>query len=201
MPLNRTFRWVAASAFAALALTGCVQQNPTDNPTRQVTDPQALEQDDQGYASVALHFVGTPGAVGTNETTYPFGTCGNVLVRKNSVPVHYENTEDAVAEALGFLLNTGQFYHGDPPVTNPVMLSQDTLKIKTIDAGISDITVDFTGSLATHTGCEAERAQAQIYATVAATAQTQDVTITLDGQDFADAVGTQPFDVSQLNID
>src|SRR5690625_2588522 len=123
--------------------------------------------------------------------------CDDTLVTIHTVPIHAETSNEHVASAIQFLLNDSQYYHGSPSVTNSLTLSE-TLELSSVDVSRSSVDIELTGDVEVRGECEAYRIQAQMYATVANTADLDDVSITVDGTELDDVLGLEPFDVTQL---
>src|SRR5690625_6731917 len=123
--------------------------------------------------------------------------CDDTLVTIHTVPIHAETSNEHVASAIRFLLDDSQYYHGSPSVTNSLTLSE-TLELNSVDVGRDSVDIALSGDVVVQSQCEAHRIQAQMYGTAAATAQIEDVSITVDGTELNEVLGLEPFDTSQL---
>lgn len=192
---------LAALTASALLLAGCGSlgnsdqtgdngdgQGPVESPT---PDPQ----DD--FQSLQVNMVAPSG------TYFPDGIdgmtfgCSDTLVTVDTVPVYAENPEEYVSDALEFLLNDSQYYHGDPAVTNSLTLSE-TLELSSVEVGRDSVDIAFSGDVVVQSECEAYRIQAQLYGTAASTAGVENVNISVDGTELNQVLGLEPFETSQL---
>src|SRR5699024_1152803 len=123
--------------------------------------------------------------------------CSDTLVTVGTVPIEAQSPEEHVAAAIEFLLDDSQYYHGDPAVTNSLTLSE-TLELSRVDLERDAVHVDLTGEPIVQSECEAYRIQAQLYGTVASTADVEEVSISVEGTELNDVLNVAPFDTSQL---
>lgn len=182
-------------------LTGCgsLSNGAPDQPEPEVTEaaPSPSEDPNDDFQSLKVNMVAQSG------TYFPDGVegiefgCSDTLVTISTVPMHAETTQDQVEAAIRFLLDDSQYYHGSPSVTNSLTLSE-TLELNSVDVGRDSVDIALSGDVVVQSQCEAHRIQAQMYGTAAATAQIEDVSITVDGTELNEVLGLEPFDTSQL---
>ena len=180
----RTVQTAALATVAALALSACtVTDSPTDGSTDgDYTLPEASLE---GFTQVPLYFVGIQGDFPPSITGHEVA-CGDLLVRRTSVPVR---TEDPATTALNFLLHDEYYSHGDPPMTNSLALSEEDLTLEGIDVQGDTVTVRLTGDLVTRSHCESYRIRAQLHSTAADASDVQNARILLNGQDLDEQLG------------
>lgn len=192
---------LAGLTASALLLAGCGSLGNSDqagnsgNGEGPVESPTPDPQDD--FQSLQVNMVAPSG------TYFPDGIdgmtfgCSDTLVTVDTVPVYAENPEEHVSDALEFLLNDSQYYHGDPAVTNSLTLSE-TLELSSVEVGRDSVDIAFSGDVVVQSECEAYRIQAQLYGTTASTAGVENVNISVDGTELNQVLGLEPFETSQL---
>ena len=194
---------LAALAASAILLAGCgifpdnSQSSATDDTEQQgqVDAPAPDPQDD--FQALQVNMVAPSG------THFPDGVdgmtfgCSDTLVTVDTVPIEAETPEEHVADAIQFLLDDSQYYHGDPAVTNSLTLSE-TLELSSVEVGRDSVDIELTGDVVARSECEAYRIQAQMYGTAASTAGVEEVNITVNGTDLNEVLGLEPFDTPQL---
>ena len=193
---------VGALAVCTALLAGCGTFSDDASPNEPDPEPTAAapsvsaDPNDE-FQSLQVNMVAQSG------TYFPEGVdgvdfgCSDTLVTISTVPIHADSTQDHVAAAIQFLLDDSQYYHGSPSVTNSLTLSE-TLELSSVEVDRNSVEIALTGDVVVQSECEAHRIQAQMYGTAAATAQLEDVTITVDDTELADVLGLEPFDTSQL---
>lgn len=182
-------------------LTGCgsLSNGAPDQAEPEVTEaaPSPSEDPNDEFQSLRVNMVAQSG------TYFPDGVegiefgCSDTLVTISTVPMHAETPQDQVEAAIRFLLDDSQYYHGSPSVTNSLTLSE-TLELESVEVGRNSVDIALSGDVVVQSECEAYRIQAQMYGTAAATAQIDDVSITVDGTELNETLGLEPFDTSQL---
>ena len=194
-----TLATVAVVCTGLLAGCGTSSNSAADTePSPEVTqEPSPSTDPDDDFQPLQVSMVAQSG------TRFPDGIdgvtigCSDTLVTIDTVPIETADREDHVTQAIQFLLNDSQYYHGSPSVTNSLTLSE-TLELSSVDVSRSSVEIELTGNVEVRGECEAYRIQAQMYATVANTADVDDVSITVDGTELDDVLGLEPFDVAQL---
>ena len=189
-------------ALCTVLLVGCgnssdnaVSDEPDLEPT--ATAPSASADPNDEFQPLQVNMVAQSG------TYFPDGVdgvefgCSDTLVTISTVPIHADSTQDHVAAAIQFLLDDSQYYHGSPAVTNSLTLSE-TLELSSVEVDRNSVEIALTGDVVVQSECEAHRIQAQMYGTAAATAQLEDVTITVDDTELHEVLGLEAFDTSQL---
>ena len=193
---------VSALALCTALLAGCgtfsdnaASDEPDTEPTATAPSPSADPNDE--FQPLQVNMVAQSG------THFPDGVdgvefgCSDTLVTISTVPIHAESTQDHVAAAIQFLLDDSQYYHGSPAVTNSLTLSE-TLELSSVEVDRNSVEIALTGDVVVQSECEAHRIQAQMYGTVAATAQLEDVTITVDETELSEVLGVESFDTAQV---
>ena len=199
----RTFPALAACAASALLLAGCgtFQDNTgtdnTDGSSGQEAQPTVDPDDD--FQPLAVNMVAHSGTHFPNGVDGVTFGCSDTLVSVSTVPIEAETPEEHTAAAIEFLLDDSQYYHGDPAVTNSLTLSE-TLELANVEVDGDEVNVGLTGDVVIRGECEAYRIQAQLYGTVASTAGTENVHITVNGTELDDVLGVDPFDTSQVFV-
>lgn len=198
----RTFPALATLAVVCTGLlAGC---GGSSDPASQAEsdpevteDPTATSDPNDEFQPLQVSMVAQSG------TYFPDGVdgvtigCSDTLVTIGTVPTATDDREDHVTQAIEFLLNDSQYYHGSPAVTNSLTLSE-TLELSSVEVTRSGVDITLSGDVEVRGECEAYRIQAQLYATAANTAETNDVSITLDGTELDQVLGVEPVEVSQL---
>lgn len=190
---------LAATAAFALLLAGC--STGTTETTDPDTEPEATASPTQDpnddFQSLQVNMVAQSG------THFPDGVdgmtfgCSDTLVTIDTVPTEAESTEEHVGAAVEFLLDDSQYYHGDPPVTNSLTLSE-TLELSGVELDRNAVHLELTGEPVVQSECEAYRIQAQLYGTAASTAGVEEVSISVEGTELDDVLNVESFDTSQL---
>ncbi|MGO1181429.1 MAG: GerMN domain-containing protein [Micrococcaceae bacterium] len=193
-PRRRTGRAVsvAAGCTLLLALAGCAEDPsaPADPEATSAADELDLAPDDDGFAPLPLYFVALSGQYPSGVTGSQIG-CSDLLVQVNTVPLEAEEPVDA---ALDFLLQDKQYRHGDPALTNSVLLSADSLTVQDYEVQGDTVEVNLSGSVVTRSACESYRIRAQLHATAAAAAGVENAQILVDGEDLDARLGLEPFE-------
>lgn len=191
---------LAALAASALLLAGCgifSGSGETDDGTQPDQAESPTQDPDDAFQSLQVNMVAESG------THFPDGVdgvtigCSDTLVTVGTVPIEAQSPEEHVAAAIEFLLDDSQYYHGDPAVTNSLTLSE-TLELSRVDLERDAVHVELTGEPIVQSECEAYRIQAQLYGTVASTADVEEVSISVEGTELNDVLNVEPFDTSQL---
>ena len=195
-----TLAALAAVCTGLLAGCGTSSNSAADTePNTEMTDehsPTTDPKDDFQPLQVSM--------VAQSGTYFPDGVegvtfgCSDTLVTIDTVPIKTTDLEDHVTQAIQFLLNDSQYYHGSPSVTNSLTLSE-TLELSSVDVSRSSVDIAMTGDVEVRGECEAYRIQAQLYSTAANTADVDDVSITVDGTELHQVLSLEPFDLSKLN--
>ena len=193
---------VGALAVCTALLAGCgtFSDEASSNepePEPSAASPSASADPNDEFQSLQVNMVAQSG------TYFPEGVdgvefgCSDTLVTISTVPIHADSTQDHVAAAIQFLLDDSQYYHGSPSVTNSLTLSE-TLELSSVEVDRNSVEIALTGDVVVQSECEAHRIQAQMYGTAAATAQLEDVTITVDDTELTEVLGVESFDTAQL---
>lgn len=188
--LPRAVRAGLLGAVAALALSACtVTESPTEGSSSTgYTLPEASLE---GFTQVPLYFIGINGDFPPSITGHEVA-CGDLLIRRESVPVR---TEDVPRTSLDFLLQDQYFSHGDPALTNSLALSEEGLTLEDIDVDGDTVTVRITGELVTRSQCESYRIRAQLHSTAADAAGVDQARILLNDVDLDEHLGLTPFEL------
>lgn len=175
-----------------LTLSGCADSpsSSADGDPTAAADELDLAPDDDGFAPLPLYFVALSGQYPSGATGSQIG-CSDLLVQVNTVPME---AEEPVEAALDFLLQDQQYRHGDPALTNSVLLSADSLELQDYDVQGDTVEVNFSGSIVTRSACESYRIRAQIHATAAAAAGVENARILVDGEELDSLLGLEPFE-------
>ncbi|WBL20193.1 GerMN domain-containing protein [Citricoccus sp. NR2] len=183
---------VAAGCALLLTLAGCAEESssPGDADPTSAADELDLAPDDDGFAPLPLYFVALSGQYPSGVTGAQIG-CEDLLLQVNTVPM---KTEDPVEDALNFLLQDQQYRHGDPALTNSVLLSSESLTLQDYEIQGDTVEVNLSGSVVTRSECESYRIRAQLEATAAAAAGVEDARILVDGEDLDTLLGLDPFE-------
>ena len=191
---------VATLAASTLLLTGCGTSSGSSGSDDHAQPDQAqspTQDPDDAFQSLQVNMVAPSG------THFPDGVdgmtfgCSDTLVTIGTVPIEAESPEEHVSDAVQFLLDDSQYYHGDPAVTNSLTLSE-TLELSSVEVGRDIVDVELTGEVVARGECEAYRIQAQMYGTAASTADVEEVSISVEGTELNDVLNVEPFDTSQL---
>lgn len=194
-PRRRAGRGVTALAAGAallLTLAGCAEESPSpgDADATSAADELDIAPDDDGFAPLPLYFVALSGQYPSGVTGAQIG-CSDLLLQANTVPM---KSEEPVQDALDFLLQDQQYRHGDPALTNSVLLSADSLSVQGYEVQGDTVEVNLSGSVVTRSACESYRIRAQLEATAAAAAGVEDARILVDGEDLDARLGLEPFE-------
>lgn len=192
---SRTTARVSAAVLGlsvALGLGACsTTPNGPDDPNAEASsNALGTTPDDDGFTPLPLYFVGLSGQYPTGVTGNQIG-CSDLLVGVQSVPVE---TEEPVNESMRFLLNDEQYRHGDPALTNSVLLSSDNLTYQGYEVDGDTVEVQLSGSVVTRSACESYRVRAQLYATATAAAGVENARIMVDDVTLNDHLGLDPFE-------
>lgn len=191
---------LAAFAASALLLAGCGTfsgSGETDDGAQPDQAESPTQDPDDAFQSLQVNMVAQ------SDTHFPDGVdgvtigCSDTLVTVGTVPIKTETTEEHVSAAVEFLLDDSQYYHGDPAFTNSLTLSE-TLELVNVELDRDAVQVELTGEPIVQSECEAYRIQAQLYGTVASTADVEDVSISVEGTELNEVLNVEPFDTSQL---
>lgn len=199
--LRRIPALVATLAASTLLLAGCGTSSGSSESDDHAQPDQAqspTQDPEDDFQSLQVNMVAPSG------TYFPDGVdgmtfgCSDTLVTIGTVPIEAESPDEHVSDAVQFLLDDSQYYHGDPAVTNSLTLSE-TLELSSVEVGRNTVDIELTGEVVARGECEAYRIQAQMYGTAASTAGLEDVSITVDGTELNEALGLEPFEVGQLS--
>lgn len=176
---------------ATLSLTACMVDNSGNGSGEGGTGYALPETSIEGYTQVPLYFVSIQGDF-PPSTTGREVACGDLLVRRETVPV---KSEDPVETSLNYLLHDEYYSHGDPAMTNSLALSDEDLMLEGYDVEGDTVTVRLTGELVTRSECESYRIRAQLYSTAVETAGVQEAEILLNDVNLDEQLGLSPFEL------
>lgn len=177
---------------AAVALSACtVTESPTDDPSGSDSGYELPEASLDGFTQVPLYFVGINGDFPPSTTGHEVA-CGDLLIRRESVPV---KTEDVARSSVDFLLHDDYYSHGDPALTNSLALSSEDLTLEDLQVDGDTVTVRLAGDLTTRSDCESYRIRAQLHSTAADAAGVQNAQILLNDVDLDQHLGLTPFEL------
>ena len=149
------------------------------------------------YQPLSVNMVAQSGTYFPNGVDGISFGCSDTLVTIDTVPIRADSPQEHVSAAIQFLLDDSQYYHGSPAVTNSLTLSE-TLELDDVEVNRNDVKIALSGDVVVQGQCEAYRIQAQLYGTAALTAELDDVSITVNGQELNGVLGLEPFDTAQL---
>lgn len=179
------------AAVFALTLAGCMVEPDTSSPSASESGYSLPETSLDGFTQVPLYFVGIQGNFPPATTGHEVA-CGDLLIRRQSVPV---KTEDVATTALEYLIHDEYYSHGDPALTNSLAFSNEDLELEGLDVQGDTVTVRLTGELTTRSECESYRIRAQLHSTAADASGVQDAEILLNGVDLDEHLGLSPFEL------
>lgn len=194
---------LAAAAASAFLLAGCGifpdngQSSGPDNAGQDEELEQPTTDPDDDFQALHVNMVAQSGTYLPDDIDGMTFGCSDTLVTVGTVPVQAETMDEHVSNAMEFLLNDSQYYHGEPSVTNSLTLSE-TLELDAVEVERDTVTVELNGEVVAQGECEAYRIQAQMYGTAALTSGIEEVNITVDGTELDEVLGLEPFDTSQL---
>lgn len=185
-PRPRALATALVGSCAALLLTGCLTQSAEDAENADATLP---ENTAEGYERVPVYMVALSGEYPPNTTGRLIG-CDDLAVQVRTVPVE---TEDTTATAVDFLLDDGQYEHGDPAVVNALDASEDDLTYNSHAVEGDTVTVELEGDVVSRSQCESFRIRAQLHETATENAGVGQAEILVNGTDLDTLLGLPPY--------
>ncbi|PXA78396.1 GerMN domain-containing protein [Auritidibacter sp. NML100628] len=191
--------WPRLSAVAvcgALVLTGCSDENSNPESLGPGGTVNVQKPDDDGYTSLPISLVALSGNYPPNTTGNTFG-CEDLLVSVQSAPTLVENETDTVKQAVQFLLDDQHYRHGDPPFTNSVVFSRDSLQVEETTIDGDTVTVKLSGEVVTRSDCESQRILAQLKQTAERAAHVSQSKITVNDQPLNEVLGIADIELGE----
>lgn len=191
-------RWFVALGLGALLLSGCTQNGDKDSPptsptgdTSSPTPTSSVAVEDDGFTTLPVYLVGSQAyTYATPDDSRTTLTCGEAMVLINTVPV---KTDEPVAAALEFLLESEQYYHGQPELLDPLKNAGD-VKVDSVSAAGKAVTVELSGNINNPGWCQAAQMIAQLELTAGAAAGGKTATVNINGTPIREALGVaQPY--------
>ena len=186
-------RWLSAAALGALLLNGCSTdhgEQPEGNGTQTdaATPTASVAVKDDGFTTLPAYMVGSQAYTYENpDDSRPTLTCGEAMVLINTVPV---KTNEPVATALEFLMDTEQYYHGSPELMDPLKNAGD-IRVDSVRTSGNTVTVELKGKITNPGWCQAAQMVAQLELTAGAASGGKKAIVNINGTSVREALGVE----------